>query len=869
MIDLAVRGIGRHPHGRRSSRRMWWLALAIVALLVAPAAPALATGGGTSTSAGLREASEAVGTDNVKAIVLFDSKPGKDASSLIQHAGGKVRKALGLVNGLAVDLPRGQLKQLAKQPHVKSVELDVRIAAIDAPVSAASTGDLEYDNAWGVTHIGSKAVHDAGIWGQGVKVAVIDTGIDYIHDDPLDVPYVVDPEFASNYRGGYDFVNNDADPMDDNGHGTHVAGILAAEKNGYLVVGVAPRVDLYALKILDANGEGDVSNLILALQWAVDHGINVVNMSLGTHEVSPALATAVANASAAGLLMVAASGNTVTLTEIFLGCPVTYPGAYPQVLSTTFTNPDDALTGYSCTGPEVDFGAPGDNIFSPVPVGSCMFCSPYGYAAESGTSMASPHLAGTVALLLSAGITDQGAPGLFDDVRNRLCATTDVGWGVETLFGSTPIPTTDPRYAQYFGCGMIRADRAVLGLTPPPPPNNPPVASADDVNVTEDTPADLAVLANDSDPDGDALTVTSVTAPSHGQASVNANGTVHYVSNANYFGNDAFGYSVSDGHGGTASATVTVHVQGVQDPPVAVDDTATTLEDTAGDINVLTNDTDADGDALTVTSVGSAVNGTPTINSNGTVHFVPNPNFAGIGSFDYTVSDGHGGSDVGSVHVTVTPVNDPPVAVNDSGSTTAGVAVTLNVLANDTDIEGSALGVASVSDPPHGTAIANANETITYTPDPGYSGPDAFGYTATDGSATSNIATVSITVSPAPPPPPPNPFHVGDLDGSGTVSGKTWNAKVTIRIENASNAALGGAVVTGTWSNGASGTATCTTASNGTCSVQKTKLSRAAVASVRFTVTNATRTGGTYTPAANHDPDGDSTGTTIVVNRPS
>ena len=78
-------------------------------------------------------------------------------------------------------------------------------------------------------------VHLAGNTGQGVKVAVIDTGIDYIHDDPDDSPYVVDPEFLNNYKGGYDFFNNDDDPMDDNGHGTHVAGILAAEHNGYLV----------------------------------------------------------------------------------------------------------------------------------------------------------------------------------------------------------------------------------------------------------------------------------------------------------------------------------------------------------------------------------------------------------------------------------------------------------------------------------------------------------------------------------------------------------------------------------------------------------------------------------------------------------
>src|SRR6185503_2436619 len=132
----------------------------------------------------------------------------------------------------------------------------------------------------------------------------------------------------------------------------------------------------------------------------------------------------------------------------------------------------------------------------------------------------------------------------------------------------------------------------------------------------------------------------------------------------------------------------------------------------------------------------------------------------------------------------------------------------------------------------HGTAVANPDGTITYTPNAGYSGPDAFGYTATDGSAASNLATVSITVTPAPPPPPPNPLHVGDLDRSASSQGKTWTAKVTIRIDDAAHAALSGAVVTGAWSNGATGAATCTTAANGTCSVQIVKLARATVASV-------------------------------------
>ena len=716
----------------------------------------------------------AAGGPLARAIVMLDRQPNAADRQAVRTAGGTVRHAYTLIDAMAVEIPANAIRGLRRNPHITSVELDATITTLEPVAAAESTGEYEYDNAWGVVHIGAKPVHDAGIWGQGVRVAVVDTGIDYVHDQPPALePPVVDPEFNASYRGGYDFVNDDADPMDDNGHGTHVAGTLAAERNWYLVVGVAPRVDLYALKILAADGSGYESDLILALQWAVDHDMDVVNMSLGTHDVVSALQAAVESAAAAGLLMVAASGNTVTFQEMWYGCAVTYPGAYPQVLATTFTNPNNALTGYSCTGPEVDFASPGDNIFSPVPVGSCQNCSPNGYLPLSGTSMASPHLAGTVALLLGAGIADSGTPGLFDDVRSRLCATANVGYGVQTAFGSTPIPTTDPRYPKYFGCGVIDAEEAVLGLLPPPQTNR---------------------------------------------------------------------------------------------PPVATDDTASTAEDTAVDIAVLANDTDVDGDALAVTSVFTVVNGTASVNPNGTVHFAPPPDFFGTATFGYAISDGHGGSDTGAASVTVTAVNDPPLAVNDSATTSQGTPVTVAVLANDTDVDSASLLVAGTSDPPYGTAVANANGTITYTPDAGYSGTDAFGYSATDGLATSNVATVSITVSPA---PPANAFHAGDLDGSASASGKTWTAAVVIRVHDAAHGAVGGVRVTGSWSNGANGTASCTTGTNGACTVQKTKLSRASVASVTFTVTAAARSGWTYAPSANHEPDGDSTGTVIVVARPT
>src|SRR5829696_4176034 len=500
-----------------------------------------------------------------KVIVMFREAPGSAEQRLIREAGGTIDHVYTLIDGIAGEVPANAIAGLRRNPRVRSVNEDLTVSAVEPVVEAATTTDIEYDNAWGVTHIGSRAVHEAGFWGQGVKVAVIDSGIDYIHEDPSATNPPVDPEFLGNYKGGVNYIANGRavdDPMDDNGHGTHVAGILAAEKNGYLVVGVAPQVDLYALKILDAAGNGYESDLVAALQWSVGHGFDVVNMSLGTHTDDPALKLAVANAAAAGLLMVAASGNTVTFEEIFgYGCPVAYPAAYDKVMATTFTNQNDALTGYSCTGSQVDFASPGDEIFSTVPVGTCANCSRLGYAALSGTSMASPHLAGAVALLLSAGIADANDPGLFDDVRARLCATANTGYGVQSIFGSTPIPKSDARYAKYFGCGVLDVGEAVTGLTPVV--NQPPVANNDVASTTQDTAKTIAVLANDTDPDGpvSGLSVDSTTAPSHGSVAINGDGTVTYTPAAGYTGADTFQYRAKDSSGGVSNlATVSVTV---------------------------------------------------------------------------------------------------------------------------------------------------------------------------------------------------------------------------------------------------------------------------------------------------------------------
>ncbi len=207
------------------------------------------------------------------------------------------------------------------------------------------------------------------------------------------------------------------------------------------------------------------------------------------------------------------------------------------------------------------------------------------------------------------------------------------------------------------------------------------------------------MLANDSDSDGDSLTVTSVGTPAHGGTVANADGTITYTPAANYTGADSFAYTIGDGQDGSATATVNVTVTAGNDAPVAVNDAATMAEDTSVSIAVLANDTDLDGDILSVTGVGAAAHGSTAVNADGTITYTPAPGFNGSDAFTYTVGDGQGGSATAAVSVTVTPVNDAPVAVNDAATTAEETAVTIAVLANDTDVDGDTVTLTSVGTP--------------------------------------------------------------------------------------------------------------------------------------------------------------------------
>jgi hypothetical protein len=241
-----------------------------------------------------------------------------------------------------------------------------------------------------------------------------------------------------------------------------------------------------------------------------------------------------------------------------------------------------------------------------------------------------------------------------------------------------------------------------------------PDAVDDTLSTAEDTAGTRNVLANDTDPNGDALTVTGKTNGAHGTVTCTAAGSCTYTPAANYHGPDSFTYTIGDGNGGTDTATVNVTVTPVNDAPDAVDDTLTTPEDTPGGKAVLTNDTDVDGDTLTVTGKTNGAHGT--VSCTATVcTYTPAANYHGPDTFTYTISDGNGGTDTATVNVTVTPVNDAPDAVNDTLTTPEDTAGTVNVLTNDTDPDGDTLTVTGKTNGAHGTVSCTAT-VFSYTP---------------------------------------------------------------------------------------------------------------------------------------------------------
>jgi subtilisin family serine protease len=284
-----------------------------------------------------------------------------------------------------------------------SVDLDVVGVEVPNVVHAleASADPLEQQQ-WALRKFAFSALWPCGR-GAGVTVAIVDTGVQADH-----------PDLNGRVGPGIAFLNNGpaqpgAGGTDPNGHGTHVAGIVAAGENGVGIVGVAPEATILPVRVLGSDGNGLSTDIAKGITWAVDRKAAVVNLSLGSDLDSPSIDAAVDYATSHGVVVVAAAGNTGS------GGPAQFPGVLPSVIAVAGVRQDLSIAGYSTRGDYVDVAAPGSSILSTVP--------PSDWIAKSGTSMSSPHVAGLAALIIDARGSVTPAAML-----NRLTSTaTDAG----------------------------------------------------------------------------------------------------------------------------------------------------------------------------------------------------------------------------------------------------------------------------------------------------------------------------------------------------------------------------------------------------------------------------------------------------------
>ena len=269
------------------------------------------------------------------------------------------------------------------------------------------------------------------------------------------------------------------------------------------------------------------------------------------------------------------------------------------------------------------------------------------------------------------------------------------------------------------------------------------------LGTLEDTSIiELDVLANIANIDGDAMTLVSVVSAAGGAITLNGGGTINYAPPENYFGSDTLTYTVTDSAGETITGSITIDIIAVNDAPVVVGETIVTEEDVAvNNIVVLTNDSDIEGDALSVTAANSVNGGAVTINEDGTLNYVPLANFNGTDTIEYTVTDAGGAATVGAVLVTVNSIDDQPIASTFDTTTAKGVAIegdlSLSVESGDAPL---VFALMLGAEPQHGVVELNDDGTFIYTPDEGFSGRERFGYTVTDedGDQASSVVTIAV-----------------------------------------------------------------------------------------------------------------------------
>ncbi len=474
----------------------------------------------------------------------------------------------------------------------------------------------------------------------------------------------------------------------------------------------------------------------------------------GTPESDPAIIAFLAGASATGLVVV---DQTLLITH-------DGPAMYPLGVTTTvtFSVTDSAdNTGTEFATVTVTVASPEDPPANNAPV-------------VTGNSDATTDEGGSVTTDVLSNATDADGDPLTVTIdtqgTNGLASVNSDGTITYTHDGSE---TTSDSYTYTISDGNGGSDSGVVSITVTPVNDAPVVTGNSDATTDEGGSVTTDVLSNATDADGDPLTVTIDTQGTNGLASVNSDGTITYTHDGSETTSDSYTYTISEGNGGSDSGVVFITVTPVNDAPVANDDSATTMEGGSITTDVLLNDMDAEMATLTVTGATPGNNGFTSVNSDGTITYTHDGSETTSDSYSYTISDGNGGSDSGVVSITVTPVNDAPVAYDDSATTSEDTAVTVAVSANDTDVDGLVVptSAAVLNSPSNGSLVNNGDGTITYTPNPNFNGTDTFSYTIADDDGATDSAIVFITVTPVNDAPvvTGNPDATTDEGGSVTT----------------------------------------------------------------------------------------------------
>jgi len=376
--------------------------------------------------------------------------PDAERAALLQSEGLTPLRTIEPLDVQLLAVPEGEedtvLARLRRSPLVVYAEPDYIWHAFTTP------NDTYYaDYQWNMPQINMPSAWDVTTGSSSVTIAIVDTGVDTSH-----------PDLSANIVSGYDFVNRDADPQDDEGHGTHVAGIAAAiGNNNEGVAGMAWQASIMPIKVLGADGSGSVSDIADGITWAADHGAQIINLSLGGPDVSSVIRDAVNYAYDQGALLVAAAGN-----EYDEGNPTMYPAAYDHVLAVGAVGDEDEHAYYSNTGSYVDVAAPGGNPSSDYDsdpnhwiLSTYWRGSGYSYAWIVGTSQACPHVAGLAALIWARN------PSLSND-------------DVESIIESTAVDLGSSGRDDVYGYGRIDAQAAVAATaTPTPTATHTPTAT--------------------------------------------------------------------------------------------------------------------------------------------------------------------------------------------------------------------------------------------------------------------------------------------------------------------------------------------------------------------------------------------------------